>query len=513
MAHRENVGISKWVSTGNETDVSLLDILEYYVESPDIEVAVAFIEGISDGRHLREIGRRALETETPILVIKAGDSSAGQEAIASHTGRISDMGEIYDAAFNETGIIRLGSFQEYLNALESFTTVPVDRYPAGRGLGVISASGGACALIADTVEQFEMELPDFPKEVHNTVEQKLPEYGSATNPVDATGQVITNLELFGQFVEDIANSQPIDAVLLQFGNTGHEYVRPMREDLYRISTETDKPIVASFGGGWPSEDLLTELRDNGIPVYSDPVAAIKALDNMEQWNRRMRSPPAPLEPHVHGEQSLGRTWRDLAASAETAGLDVVANRTIGSAEDAIEAAEELGFPVTIKLNAPTLSHKTEINGVRTDQRTVSEIRDSATDLLETAREHDIPDASLLVQEHVEGLEVVCGCFNSNEFGPVMMVGAGGVFVELFGDELRDYMFLPTSQDNLETRLLEGKLGEVIANYRGNTLARSKLVDALVNFGDLYVDSDVTELEANPIIVTENRAVIVDLVAN
>lgn len=512
MAQREHVGLSKWVSTGNETDLSLLDVLEYYVESPDVKIAVAFIEGVGDGQRLREIGRRALETDTPILVIKAGDSEAGQEATSSHTGRISDTGEIYDAAFEETGITRIDSIQGYLDSLESFTTIPIDRYPKGRGIGVVSASGGACALIADTVEQFDMDLPALPKETHERIAKKLPEYGSATNPVDATGKVITDMDFFGQFVEDIAKSETIDAVLLQLGNTGPDYIRPMREDLYRIAAETNKPIVTSFAGGWPEDDLLIDLRENGVPVYPDPVAAIRALDDMERWRRQTTAPPEIRKRQSRGTMSLENTWHSLATQAESAGIDVVTNQTVSTVDDAVSAAEEIGFPVTIKLDAPELSHKTEINGVRTDQRTSAEVRDAATSLLETAKQEGIADATLLIQENVEGLEVVCGCFESAEFGPVMMVGLGGVFVELFSAEGRRYTFLPTSREAIEATLSRGQLGEVLRNYRGETLAVDALAETLLNFGELYMASDASELEANPVIVTGERATVVDLVA-
>jgi acyl-CoA synthetase (NDP forming) len=511
MAQREGVGLSKWMSTGNEVDMSLLDILEYYVESPSVEIAVAFIEGVSDGTRLRRIGRRALQTETPILAIKAGDSDAGQEAISSHTGRISDTSEIYDAAFDETGIIRINSIQEYLDALESFTTIPTNRYPEGSNIGVISASGGACALIADIIERYDMNLPALPDKTREKFAERLPEYGSATNPVDLTGRVITDTEFFGQFVEDLAKSETIDAVLLQFGNTGDEYIRPMREDLQRITAETSKPIITSFAGGWPEEDVRLNLKESGVPVYSDPKPAIKALKAMSQWRQRTQSSPEPLRDYSRGNKSLTNTWEELAENAESVGIDVVDYQTVSTAETAVEAAEELGYPVTIKLDAPDLSHKTEIDGVQVDQRTKAEVHESAESLLETARGHSIADATLLVQEHIEGLEIVCGCLESDEFGPMMIVGAGGVFVELFGDETREYTFLPTSQDRVQEIVSQGQFGEVLDNYRGETLARDKLIETLTNFGNFYTDSNASELEANPIILTGNRATVVDLV--
>jgi acetyltransferase len=512
MSQREGVGLSKWMSTGNEVDITLLDILEYYVESPTVEIAVAFIEGVSDGTRLRNIGRRALETGTPIVAIKAGDSDAGQKAISSHTGRISDTTEMYDAAFDETGIVRVNSIREYLDVLEAFTAIPTSRYPEGPGIGVISASGGACALIADIIERQDMELPALPDATREKFAERLPDYGSATNPIDVTGRVITDIDFFGQFVEDMACSDTIDAVLLQFGNTGDEYIEPMRENLQRITAETGKPIFTSFAGGWPEEDVRLDLRANGVPVYSDPKPAIKTLKSMLNWRQQSQNRPEPIQSQSRGDMSLTNTWPELAEAAQSKGIDVAANQTVSTAEAAMTAADTLGYPVTIKLDAPDLSHKTEINGVKTDRRTSADVRESAETLLETAETHDIEDATLLIQEHVEGLEVVCGCLESDEFGPMMIVGAGGVFIELFGDEVREYGFIPASQDRVEEIVSQGQFGEVLDNYRGEALARDKLIESLTNIGRLYLDSTVSELEANPIILTAERATVVDLVA-
>lgn len=513
MALRQGVGLNKWVSTGNEVDVSLLDVLEHYVEDPTVGTAVAFIEGVGDGRRLLEIGRRALETGTPILALKVGDSAVGQEATVSHTGRTSGPGAFYRAAFEETAITRLESIQGYLDALESFTRLPVERFPEGRGIGVVSASGGACALIADACDRLGMELPALPDETRAELEARLPAYGSATNPVDVAGQVVTDEAFFGQFVDQIATADSIDAVLLQAGNTGPEYIEPIREDLYRTAEATGKPIVLSFAGGWPDDDLLYDLHENGVPVYPDPVAAIRALRDMERFKRRAASPPtgyARDEPR--GRTSLGETWDTVASAARAAGADVVESRTAATGADAVAAAADVGYPVTVKLDAPGLAHKTELDGVRTDRRTDDEVRTAAEELLAIADRADVADAALLVQANLTGVEVICGCLESDEFGPVMTVGPGGTFVELFGERVREYVFLPASAADFEAALSRGSLGDLLENARRGPLARDGLVDTLVAMADLYLDGDATELEANPVVVTPERAAVVDLVA-
>jgi acyl-CoA synthetase (NDP forming) len=154
-------------------------------------------------------------------------------------------------------INRIKSIQEYLDSLEAFTTIPVDQYPERCGIGVLSASGGACALIADTVERFDMELPTLPEQTCQRIAEKLPGYGSATNPVDLTGRVITDMGFFGQFIEDMVKYDPIDAVLLQLGNTGPDYTRPIREDLCHIAAEFNNPIIVT-GDRATIVDLVAE---------------------------------------------------------------------------------------------------------------------------------------------------------------------------------------------------------------------------------------------------------------
>jgi acyl-CoA synthetase (NDP forming) len=513
IAADAGVGTRKWATTGNEADLRLLDILENYVEDPEVSFVVSLVEAVGDGRRLFELGQRALETGTPVLMLKIGDSAVGKEATQSHTGRMSDSGAIYDAALRETGIVRLDSIQDFVDALEVFSTLDVPRFPDGPGLSVISASGGSCALIADACEKYGVDLPTLPDEVHAEIDEHLPEYGSPTNPVDMTGKIMTNLDLLDSLAGAVIRSDPVDAMLLQVGNTGPEYVRPARETLYQLTAETGKPIIVVFTGGWPDDDLLADLHANGIPAYQDPVTAVKAVSRLSAWTARRRNPPPlPATAPTGGDRSLVGGWETIATAANAHCVDVVPSRLVGSTDDAVAAAEDIGYPVTIKLSAPGLKHRTELGGVRTDRRTKRELRAAAEDLRSIAHLEGLDDVSLLVQEQVDGFELVCGFLDTAEFGPAMVVGPGGEYVELFDERGRETLFLPTERAHLRDRLTDGRLGEILDGNRRQDLSVDALVDTLTGLTELYLDSSASEFEVNPVVVTEDRAVVVDLLA-
>jgi acyl-CoA synthetase (NDP forming) len=511
IAARNGVGTRKWVTTGNEADLSLLDILENYVEDPMVSFVVTLIEAVGDGRRLLEIGQRALETGTPILALKIGDSDLGKQATQSHTGRMSDSGEMYESALRETGIVQLDSVQDYVDAIEAVATLETEQFPDGSGLSVISASGGSCALIADACEEYGVDLPELPEDVRAQIDAHLPEYGSASNPIDMTGKIMTDMELLDTLAGSVIRSQSVDAMLLQVGNTGPEYVEPARETIYELTAETGKPIVVVFTGGWPDDELLADLHANGIPVYQDPVTAVREIGILAEWNDRRRN-PAPLTAERPSSEPLSVTgeWAELATEASERGVDVVPYRIAQSADGAVAATDHLGYPVTVKLSAPELKHKTELGGVKTDRRTEAEVRAAASDLLSTAEEAGITDASLLVQQQVDGFELVCGFLDTQEFGPVMLVGPGGEYVELFDDDARETVFLPTERAYLRERLTSGRLGQILEANRSQELSVDALVDTLEGLAEFYLDADGAELEANPVVLTDERAVVVDL---
>ncbi|MFC7133248.1 MULTISPECIES: acetate--CoA ligase family protein [Salinibaculum] len=513
IAAHAGVGTRKWVTTGNEADLSLLDILENYVEDPEVSFVVTLVEAVGDGRRLFEIGQRALETGTPILTLKIGDSDLGKQATQSHTGRMSDSGEVYEAALRETGIVQLNSVQDYVDALEAFSTLDMPQFPDGPGLSVISASGGSCALIADACEEYGVDLPSLPDDVREQISEHLPEYGSASNPIDMTGKIMTDLDLLDTLAGSVIRSPSVDAMLLQVGNTGPEYVRPARETIYELIAETGKPIVVVFTGGWPDEELLADLHAHGVPVYQDPVTAVREIGHLAEWTERRRNPP-PLAAEVPtaGDLSLQGGWEELATEATERGVDVVPYRLTQSVDGTVDAAEALGYPVTVKLSAPGLKHKTELGGVRTDRRTEREVRAAADDLLSTAEREGLTEASLLIQEQVDGFELVCGFLDTAEFGPVMLVGPGGEYVELFDETARETVFLPTEREYLRDRLTGGRLGHILDNNRRHDLSVDALVDTLEGLAAFYIDSGESEFEVNPVVLTDERAVVVDLLA-
>lgn len=511
LTQDRGVGGNTWLSTGNEADLTTVDFLRYLVEDPDTDTVVSYVESLTRSAELLDIGRRAAETDTDLVAIRVGESPEGRQAAASHTGSIASDDAVYDAVFEQAGITSVWGVDEYVDTVTALSTLPSSAYPdvdadAGRGIGVLSVSGGAAVLIADTCHRLGLSLAMFSKATVTAIESEIPAYGSATNPVDVTGGIISQPELFERCMRSVATDDAVEGVVLQFGNSGGETVETCKAELLDIQAESDRPIAVVFTGGQPAPETATELREAGVLLFEDPVRAVRTLKILAD-RRTARERAAALADPV--DMSARRplpdegSWTPMTDALAETGLAFAQTVPVEDADASVAATDQLGYPVAMKLDPLAVDHKSEIGGVRVDLGDAAAVREAYGALA------PLDDGTVLVQEQVEGVEVIVGVVDNPDFGPVMLVGPGGVFVELF-DEFA-YRALPVTEAMAREMVTGTVLGELLDGFRGAPPGDvDALVSLLVAVSDAYETFDLAELECNPVVVTPDNALAVDL---
>lgn len=502
----EGIGVGTWLSTGNDADLTTLDYLSYLVDDPDTDLVVTYVESLDRGDRVLELGRRAAETGTDLVVINAGSSDRGQEAAASHTGSVASSHEVYDAVLRAAGVARTHGVDDTVGAVRALRTVPRSRRPDdGEGLGVLSVSGGAAVLVADAADRVGLPMATFTEETRRTVGGHIPAYGSETNPVDVTGAVIGDPDVFANCVRTVAADPGVGPVLLQFGNSGDETIEACKEDLLAIPDDLDCPVAAVFTGSQPDPETRWELTEHGVLVFRDPVRAVETMAVLRETDPQVidfdPDDGRDISPDHARCISPDDDVDEITAALRSAGVEVAETVRVDDADDAVSTGDRLGYPVVCKLDPVAVQHKTEHDGVRVGLDDPAAVHSAYADLTDVG--------PVVVQEQIAGVEAHVGFVEDSDVGPVMTVGPGGEFVELVDD--RAYRPLPIDRETAREALAETPLDDLLDGYRGAPAAdREALAELLVAASDSFLASDCETLELNPVVVTPERAVAVDV---
>jgi acyl-CoA synthetase (NDP forming) len=519
MAAHAGVGCNYAVSSGNEADLGLLDFLADLIERPEVEVAVAFMESVDDGRRLIAIGERALELGKPILAWKVGNTAVGSRAAISHSARMTTSYALYRAAFRQGGLIEIREADELIDIAKAFM---IRKLPAGNRVGILTMSGGAGVLLADRCIEHGLKLPSLSEHTTHKLRKTLASFASTDNPVDATAQGYN--DDFASYTEGlrlVLADPDIDQVVARVPRG--RGARPWAENLVSMLPSIDKPVLLN----WPSApddngDVLAYLESNGVPCILGAGRAARALAALTDFARRRR------DRLPHGKQSLARSVArqalELPAGAGTLsehrskqllqryGVPVV--REVRLQPHEIEALDvaPLAFPIAVKIDSPDVPHKTEARAVRLGIQDLPALKQAARDVLGAAKLYR-PDArieGILLQEMAAGVEVIVGAVNDACFGPSVTFGLGGVFAELLGDVT--YGFAPFDTQAARDMILQIKGAPLLDGYRGRPgLDVVALADTLVRVSLLIADhaERIAEIELNPVFAREQGVVAAD----
>lgn len=517
MAAHAGVGCNYAVSTGNEADLGLLDFLADLIERPEVEIAVAFMESVDDGRRLMAIGERALQLGKPILAWKVGNTDAGSRAATSHSARMTTRYALYRAAFACGGLVEIREADELIDFAKAFL---VRKLPAGNRMGILTMSGGAGVLLADRCIEHGFELPSLSEQTTEKLRSTLVAFASTGNPVDATAQ---------GYNDDFASYTEALRLLLADPNIDQAIARvprgrgarPWAENLVETLRGTPKPVVLN----WPSApddngDVLSYLEGNGVPCMLGAGRAARALSALTDFagRRRKRQRAGELA------RAIARQALELPAGAGALGehrsrqilqrYGVPVVREVSLQPEAIEALEAapLAFPIAVKIDSPDVPHKTEAGAVRLGVRDLPGLKQAARDVLAAAKRHrrEARIEGVLLQEMASGLEVIVGAVNDPCFGPTVAFGLGGVLTELLDDVT--YGFAPFDAEAARDMIHRIKGARLLDGYRGHPrLDVAALADALTRVSLLIADhaERIAEIDVNPVFVRERGVLAAD----
>ena len=521
------IRLTHWAPTGNEVDLEFADFARYFADQPDVGVIAAYIEGFKDGRTLMLAADHAAGLQKPMVIVKVGRTDEGESMAMAHTGHLTGSDAVTSAVFRQFGIARADGLDDLLDTAAAFART---RPSTGDGVGIYAISGGTGAHMADMVSAAGLRIPPLTKETQRALHDGLiPDYLRVSNPVDSGGPPVADAR--GRRILDLLVADPnVDLLVVPITGAVEMFSEPFTRDLVEVAKTTAKPIFVIWGAPAGTDDTFYfRLLDGGLPVFrtfANCVKAVRAYVDYWEFAARYRSPfaDAPTEPsaavakarRVLADAAPGEALSEHASKQLLRAYGVRASRDVlcDSATQAVQAAKSIGYPIVMKVSSPDLTHKSDLGLVRIGVGTAREVRTVYDELMRKARRAGGKRARIdgvLVSETVSGgVETVVGVSHDPLFGPVVMVGLGGVFVEV----LRDVTFRvpPFDRDEGGRMVRELQGYPLLEGARGQKpVDVDALVDVIMNVQRLAMDlaGDVRELDINPLIVRPRGAVALD----
>jgi acyl-CoA synthetase (NDP forming) len=498
------VALSYVVSTGNESDLGAGEFLEYMVQDASTDVILLFIEGIRDVDKFLAAARRAAEIGKPVIVTKVGRSGAGERAAASHTASMAGWSAAYDAVFAKYGFIVSNDLDEAVTIAAVLTTNPL---PKGDRVAVLTVSGGAGIWGADTVSMQGLQVPELSAPIQKEISALLPSYGATRNPIDVTAQGVHSGGL-QKSIDLLDVSDEVDAILVVLSLSSDTRMPFKQAELKPVIDAQSKPIVF-YSYTLPSQFARSELAKSGAVVLSGLTHAGVAMRQMVARAKFALAPPvagaaARLRDISAHLKSATLSEADSKALLREAGI-ALPDEVLVTEKSALDAAiARVGFPLVMKVQSPDIPHKSEVGGVRVNIATKGEVFLAYEALSESARRHR-PDAviqGVLVSPMAKkGVEIIIGTLLDPTFGPMIMVGFGGITTELFRDVI--YRPAPVSAAEAVTMLAEPRAAPLLNGFRGAAKADVPALADLISQVSVLAtqfSKDISEIEINPVLV-------------
>lgn len=506
------LGLSAIVSVGNKADVDDMDLLDYFAQDDLSKVVMIYMEGLQNGREFIEKVQE-MPDDKVLVVMKAGRSEKGATAVASHTGSLAGSDRIFNAAFKQSGILRAESLNEAFNWSRAFASTPL---PQGDKTVVVTNGGGIGVLSADAAEKYGVELLDDQTYLKDKFEESIPDFGSTKNPIDITGQA--GKEEYEKALRKAFECDEIGSVVGLYCQTGTTDPMNVAEAIKEIHDEygEEKTAVYTFTGGEEVNDCVEWLRKNKVPAFTDTYETVSALGAMYQRKRyldRKEEAEEVVEPEIDvgkiqniiedagGDGRINLLEGEAREILDSAGIPMARGKVASSLEEAVEAAEEIGYPVVLKVVSPDIMHKSDAGGLALNLENEEEVVDAYQAIYSNCREK-YPDAyikGISVAEMLEGgEETIIGGTRDGSFGPMVMFGLGGVYVEI----LEDVVFRVAPIGKKEARRMIGEINAfpVLVGARGQERKDlSALADIIYRMSFLMNEIDeISEIDLNPI---------------
>ncbi|HUU54452.1 MAG TPA: acetate--CoA ligase family protein [Armatimonadota bacterium] len=512
---QQGVGYSKFVSFGNGVDVGVVDLLRAWEDDEETTVIVAYIEGLPDGPEFMEVARQ-VSMKKPVVVVKSGSTQAGARAVSSHTGSLAGSEQAYNAAFMQSGVIRAHSVEDLFDLAIAFS---YQGPPPGRSVGIVTNAGGPGIMATDAVERVDLRLAGLDPRTVRSLRKQLPEASNFYNPVDVLGDADAQRYAFA--AENLLRDPNVDSVIAVLTPQAMTQPNETAERLAFVAAQSKKPVLACFMGGDAMAEATDLLNERRVPTYLYPERAVQALAKMAQYREWREEPPdepallradtktiRALFEHARSEGRVNLGETEARQVLQAYQVAIPESHVAQSAEEAANFAEKIGFPVVMKIISPDILHKSDIGGVRLGIRDRQEAMD-AYELMMLRVHRYAPEAALrgvFVQEMVQsGREVIVGSTRDPQFGPLVMFGLGGIYVEVLKDV--SFRVAPFGEKHARRMIDEIRSAPLLRGARGE---RPSDIDAIANtllvVSQMVTDfPEIVEMDINPLKVGEAGA--------
>ncbi|HZR75155.1 acetate--CoA ligase family protein [Bradyrhizobium sp.] len=511
---QRGIGVRHTHATGNDADITVGELAVAVAEDPEVKLLLLYLESIPETKYLEELAEVALKRDLPIIALKSGRSEAGRQAAQSHTGALANEDRVVDAFFEQHGIWRAPDMRGLVEATELYLK---GWTPQGRRLVAISNSGAVCVMTADAATNVGMPMAKLSAETDRKLKGILPSFATTTNPIDLTAALLSNSRLFGDILPVLAEDPAADAFLIGVPVAGPGYdVEAFARDAAAFGKQTGKPLVIAA----TQKSVADQFAAEGSSVFPTETEAVTALHQFLAHRELMaritaRRTPAQKAPWVPAPSTTMLNEADSLALLAGRGVPVVVHRLCRSRAEAIAAFESIGGPVVVKGCSADIAHKSELGLVRLGVASREEAGEVWAQMEAIIRKHGSRFDGVIVAAMAGGRrEIMIGAHRDPVFGPVVAVGDGGKYVEIFRDTT--LLLPPFSKEEAKAALQRLKIAPLFAGVRGEPpMDVDVLCDAVMKIGDLMLDPEarVVSLDLNPVLLDSagKGCVVVDAV--
>lgn len=513
------IGFSKFISLGNKADLNETDFIEYFISDPETDIILGYVEDVVEGRRFLKLAKEASKIK-PIILVKSGGTRAGARAASSHTGALAGSDKAFDAAFKQTGVIRAEGIEDLFETAKAFNS---KRVPAGNNLLIVTNAGGPGIIAADTAEKAGIELPALSKKTIVKLSKFLPKNASLYNPVDIIGDA--SAERYSAVLDAAVKDPHMDGFLVILTPQATVNVDDTATAVLKYSNRSDKPFITCFMGEKSVRSSVEMLKAGSIPNFSYPEPAVRAFRKLRdygRWVRRVTEAPREISADIGsvskiitdavGKERFSLTEDESREVLRSYGFRLPAKYRAADPNDAASAAEEMGFPVVMKISSPDILHKTDVGGVKLGVSSKKEARAAFTEIAANVRKY-MPSAfieGISVYETVRGgKEVIVGITYDRTFGHMIMFGLGGIYVEILKDV--SFRIVPVNAVDADEMVQEIRSFPLLKGARGEKpVDIDSIVDAVLRLSLLSSDFPlIQELDINPLVVSEGGATALD----
>ncbi len=511
----QGIGFSKVVSMGNKVDMDENDILELLSEDTETKVIVMYLEDIHDGRRFMEIAKRiTIQNKKPIIVLKAGRTPEGAKAAMSHTGALMGSDEIYDSLFAQSGVIRVDTMQDLFDLSTAFSKQPIP--PDQGGVAIVSNAGGPAIISTDACSKYRLKMADLSSSIE-AIAEVIPPHGSARNPVDIVGDA--DYGRFEKVLAIVLSNQNVGSVVTMCTPSATLDYNELARTIVKASRNSGKTMLAALMGLAEGTENKQILSDGNIPhfMYAEP--AIKTLNAMYSYRDWLGSARASPREFKVDKQRVKALFDNIAQQGrknllEEEGYEVLSSygfstprSFLGTTEEECTRAarDEIGYPVVMKIVSPDIIHKSDAGGVKVGLKNDDEVRAAFKEISNNAKKYksNARIKGILVQEMITSAkEIILGSKKDPLFGPLIMVGLGGIYVEILKDVV--FRLAPIDEHEAEKMVESIRSIKLLKGIRGEPPSDlAAVVDCLQRLSQLIIDfPEIEEFDINPLLVLE-----------